>query len=35
MSDDVPRQESAHAPSPALRPEMSWSTTDRIMVRGF
>jgi citrate synthase len=35
MSDDAPGQESAHAPSPALRSEMSWSTPDRIMVRSF
>jgi hypothetical protein len=35
MSDDAPGQERARAPSPALRSEMSWSTPDRIMVRGF
>ena len=33
MSEDAAGQ--ARAPSPALRSEMSWSTPDRIMVRGF
>ena len=35
MSDDAPGQAHSRAPSPALRSEMSWSTPDRIVVRGF
>ena len=35
MSDDAPGQAHSRAPSPALRSEMSWSTPDRVMVRGF
>jgi hypothetical protein len=35
MSEDAAGQAISHAPSPALRSEMSWSTPDRIMVRGF
>ena len=35
LSDDVPGQESSHAPSSPLRSEMSWSTPDRMVVQGF
>src|SRR5947209_18094509 len=31
VSDDAADQAHSHAPSPALRSEMSWSTPDRIM----
>ena len=35
MSDAAAGGESSRAPSPPLRSEMSWSTPDRIMIRGF
>src|SRR2546425_4018389 len=35
MSDEATGHEGSRAPSPALRSQMSWSTPDRITVRGF
>jgi citrate synthase len=35
MNDESPKQPSVRKPSSPLRSEMSWSTPDRVVVRGF